>query len=79
MRAMQLRQSRTPLVEVELPDREPERGEILIAVRACGVCRTDLHVVDGELDRASLPVVPGHEIVGLAHALPLFADLTPRL
>ena len=69
MRAMQLRQSRTPLVEVELPDREPERGEILIAVRACGVCRTDLHVVDGELDRASLPVVPGHEIIGRVAAL----------
>jgi propanol-preferring alcohol dehydrogenase len=69
MRAMQLRQPRTPLVQVELPDRVPERGEILIDLRACGVCRTDLHVVDGELDRANLPVVPGHEIVGRVAAL----------
>jgi alcohol dehydrogenase, propanol-preferring len=69
MRGMQLRQPGTPLVPVELPDREPGRGEILIDVRACGVCRTDLHVVDGELDRASLPVIPGHEIVGRIAAL----------
>jgi alcohol dehydrogenase, propanol-preferring len=69
MRAMQLRQPHSPLVPVELPDREPARDEILIDVRACGVCRTDLHVVDGELDRASLPVVPGHEIVGRVAAL----------
>jgi alcohol dehydrogenase, propanol-preferring len=69
MRAMQLRQPHSPLVPVELPDREPGRDEILIDVRACGVCRTDLHVVDGELDRASLPVVPGHEIVGRVAAL----------
>ena len=69
MRAMQLRQPHSPLVPVELPDREPGRDEIRIDVRACGVCRTDLHVVDGELDRASLPVVPGHEIVGRVAAL----------
>jgi propanol-preferring alcohol dehydrogenase len=69
MRAMQLRQPRTPLVQVELPDRQPGRDEILIDVRACGVCRTDLHVVDGELDPASLPVVPGHEIIGRVAAL----------
>jgi alcohol dehydrogenase, propanol-preferring len=69
MHAMQLRQPHTPLVRVELPDREPARDELLIEVRACGVCRTDLHVVDGELERASLPVVPGHEIVGRIAAL----------
>jgi alcohol dehydrogenase, propanol-preferring len=64
MRAMQLKQPHTPLVSVELPDLEPGAGEVLVDVRACGVCRTDLHVVDGELDRANLPVIPGHEIVG---------------
>jgi propanol-preferring alcohol dehydrogenase len=69
MHAMQLRQPHTPLVRVELPDRQPARGEIRIDVRACGVCRTDLHVVDGELERASLPIVPGHEIVGRVAAL----------
>jgi alcohol dehydrogenase, propanol-preferring len=69
MRAMQLRQPGTPLVRVELPDRKPGRGEILIDVHACGVCRTDLHVVDGELDHASLPIIPGHEIVGRIAAL----------
>ena len=69
MRAMQLQQLHSPLVAVELPDREPGRGEILIDVRACGVCRTDLHVVDGELDRANLPIVPGHEIVGRVAAV----------
>ena len=43
---------------------KPGAGEILIRVRACGVCRTDLHVVDGELPQARYPIVPGHEIVG---------------
>ena len=69
MRAMQLRQPHSPLVAVELPDREPGRDEIRIDVHACGVCRTDLHVVDGELERACLPIVPGHEIVGRVAAL----------
>ena len=66
---MQLRQPRTPLAPVELPDREPGRDEIRIDVHACGVCRTDLHVVDGELDQPRLPVVPGHEVVGRIGAL----------
>ncbi len=69
MRAMQLRQLHTPLVESELPDRDPGRNEIRIDVHACGVCRTDLHVVDGELEHANLPIVPGHEIVGRVAAL----------
>jgi propanol-preferring alcohol dehydrogenase len=54
-----------PLRIVELPDPEPGAGEVLVAVRACGVCRTDLHVVDGELASPKRPwVIPGHEIVG---------------
>src|SRR5918998_1481826 len=55
---------RTPLRPAELPDPEPGPGELLIRVAACGVCRTDLHVVDGELTRPKLPLVPGHQIVG---------------
>ena len=53
-----------PLREAELPDPVPEPGEVLIGVRACGVCRTDLHIVDGELSKPKLPLVPGHQIVG---------------
>lgn len=53
-----------PLQEVELPDPAPEPGQLLIQVHACGVCRTDLHVVDGDLTKPELPVVPGHQIVG---------------
>jgi propanol-preferring alcohol dehydrogenase len=64
MRAMVLRQPRTPLVEVTSADTVPGPGQVLIAVGACGVCRTDLHVVDGELTQPKLPIVPGHEIVG---------------
>ena len=64
MRAMVLHQPRSPLVCVELPKPEPSAGQVLIRVRACAVCRTDLHVVDGELPRPKLPLIPGHEIVG---------------
>ena len=64
MRAMVLDAPREPLRLVELPDPDPEPGQVLIRVRACGVCRTDLHVVDGELPRPKLPLVPGHQIVG---------------
>jgi propanol-preferring alcohol dehydrogenase len=53
----------------ELPLREPADGELLIKVHACGVCRTDLHVVDGELREPKLPLVPGHEIIGTVAAL----------
>jgi alcohol dehydrogenase, propanol-preferring len=53
-----------PLVERELPRPEPTPGQVLVAVRACGVCRTDLHVADGELRDAKLPLVLGHQIVG---------------
>ena len=64
MRAMVLDRPGSPLAERELPDPEPGAGEVALAVQACGVCRTDLHVVDGELDRPKLPLVPGHQIVG---------------
>jgi propanol-preferring alcohol dehydrogenase len=60
---MVLTAPRAPLREVELPDPEPGPGQALLRVLACGVCRTDLHVVDGELTRPKLPLVPGHEIV----------------
>jgi propanol-preferring alcohol dehydrogenase len=52
-----------PLRPAELPDPEPGPGEVLLEVAACGVCRTDLHIVDGELDRPKLPLVLGHQIV----------------
>ena len=70
MRAMTLQQrGEGRLVEAELREATAGPGEVLIRVRACGVCRTDLHVVDGELPVAELPVVPGHEVVGTVAAL----------
>jgi alcohol dehydrogenase, propanol-preferring len=69
MRAMILDRPQQPLVMRERPVPQPAAGEILVAVSACGVCRTDLHVVDGELPDAKLPVVPGHEIIGRVAAL----------
>jgi len=69
MRAMVLRRTGEPLAMTELPDRAPGPGEIRVAVAACGVCRTDLHVVDGDLPDPVLPIVPGHEIVGRVEAL----------
>jgi propanol-preferring alcohol dehydrogenase len=64
MQAMRLNAQRAPLASVSLPDPTPGRGEVRVRVAACGVCRTDLHVVDGELPRPRLPLIPGHEIVG---------------
>jgi propanol-preferring alcohol dehydrogenase len=55
-----------PLQLVDLPVPEPAPGQLLLRVLACGVCRTDLHIVDGELTRPKLPLVPGHQIVGEA-------------
>jgi propanol-preferring alcohol dehydrogenase len=69
MRAMVLDRPRQPLVMRERPVPQPAAGEILVAVSACGVCRTDLHVVDGELPDPRLPIVPGHEIAGRVAAL----------
>jgi alcohol dehydrogenase, propanol-preferring len=54
----------TPLRAAQLAEPEPGDGQVLLAVHACGVCRTDLHIVDGELTRPKLPLVPGHQIVG---------------
>ena len=54
-----------PLVERELPEPKAGPGQVLLRVRACGVCRTDLHVVDGELPDPKLPLVPGHQVVGV--------------
>jgi propanol-preferring alcohol dehydrogenase len=64
MRAMVLERQREPLRLAELPDPEPGPGQVLLSVAACGVCRTDLHIVDGELSEPKLPLVPGHQIVG---------------
>src|ERR1700684_2217858 len=69
MYAMVLNRLRTPLAWTELPDRQPGPGEIRVKVLACGVCRTDLHVVDGELPHPLVPIIPGHEIVGRIDAV----------
>ncbi|WP_027794637.1 zinc-dependent alcohol dehydrogenase family protein [Paraburkholderia acidipaludis] len=68
MRAMLFDGTGPLLREVDLPDPEPGDGELMIHVHACGVCRTDLHVVDGELRHPKKPVIPGHEIVGTVAA-----------
>lgn len=65
MRAMVLEEIGHPLVLREVPRPIPEPFEVLIKIRTCGVCRTDLHLVDGELPRPKLPVIPGHQIVGI--------------
>src|ERR1700686_1457627 len=64
MHAMMLKQLSGALEWTELADRVPGPGQIRVRVAACGVCRTDLHVVDGELPDPKLPIIPGHEIVG---------------
>jgi len=64
MRAMRLHSAGRPLELEDIARPEPGPGEVLIAISACAVCRTDLHIVDGELARPKLPLVPGHEIVG---------------
>jgi alcohol dehydrogenase, propanol-preferring len=69
MHAMVLDRPRMPLVMRERPVPLPVDGEILVTVSACGVCRTDLHVVDGDLAHPNLPIVPGHEIVGRVAAI----------
>ncbi len=64
MRAMILEKPGTPLRSADVPTPRPGPGQVLIKVHACAVCRTDLHVVDGELTEPKLPLIPGHEIVG---------------
>src|SRR4051794_19271552 len=64
VRAMVLEQPGRPLSARELADPEPGPGDVLVEVDACGVCRTDLHIRDGEVRGSRLPVVPGHQVVG---------------
>jgi len=69
MHAMVLKKLGAALEWTDLADRQPGPGEIRVKVAACGVCRTDLHVVDGELPDLQLPIIPGHEIVGRIDAI----------
>jgi propanol-preferring alcohol dehydrogenase len=66
---MVLERQREPLRLAELPEPNAGPGQILLDVRACGVCRTDLHILDGELSEPKLPLVPGHQIVGVVREL----------
>jgi len=69
MRAMVLKTAHEKLVMEERPDPEPGPGQVRVKIDACGVCRTDLHVVDGELPDPKLPIIPGHEMVGHVDAV----------
>src|SRR5438552_11373051 len=64
MHAMQLRRLGESLMPTDMPDPEPGPGQMRVRVSACGVCRTDLHVVDGELPDPKLPIIPGHVPIG---------------
>jgi propanol-preferring alcohol dehydrogenase len=64
MRAMVFQGRGQPLIEMMLPTPQPGPGHLLLRVRACAVCRTDLHIIDGELGEPKLPLIPGHQIVG---------------
>src|ERR1700676_2449938 len=68
MRAMQLRAAKEPLRLEELPIPTPATGQVLIRISVCAVCRTDLHIVSGELSEPKLPLVIGHMIVGRVEA-----------
>jgi alcohol dehydrogenase, propanol-preferring len=69
MRAMLFEKAGQPLRSAELPCPRPGAGQVLIRVRACAVCRTDLHIADGELKQPKLPVIPGHEIIGVVQKI----------
>lgn len=69
MRAMVFHGVGQPLQMRQVPVSEPAPDQVLIRVKACGICRTDLHIVDGELDEPVLPLIPGHQIVGEVVAL----------
>ena len=58
-----------PLAVAELPDPEPAAGEILVQVHCCAICRTDLHVIEGDLPAVRLPIIPGHQVVGTVASL----------
>src|SRR5213079_221110 len=64
MRAMVLKEPKLPLELRDVPKPKPSRGQLLVRTSACAVCRTDLHVVDGELPNPKLPLILGHQIVG---------------
>jgi propanol-preferring alcohol dehydrogenase len=69
MKAMVFHVVGQPLAPEERPDPEPGAGQIRVRIEACAVCRTDLHVVDGDLTHPKLPLIPGHEIVGIVDAV----------
>ena len=69
MRAMVMEQQHSPLCLKNLPRPDPGAGELLLEIKACGICRTDLHVVDGDLTEPLLPLVPGHQIVGVVREI----------
>ncbi|WP_372786292.1 zinc-dependent alcohol dehydrogenase family protein [Phenylobacterium sp.] len=69
MQAMVLNKIGSLLQWTELPDRMPSAGQVRVKIAACGVCRTDLHVVDGELPHPQTPIIPGHEVVGRIDAV----------
>lgn len=69
MKAMQLASAGAMLIPTELPRPEPLPGQLRIRVLACGICRTDLHVLDGELPQTRYPVIPGHQIIGVVEKL----------
>jgi len=82
MKAMLLRErgpiETSPLVATDLPDPSPGRGEIRVKVSACGICRTDLHVIEGDLPPRRTPVIPGHQVVGTVDAAGKAATRFPR-
>jgi alcohol dehydrogenase, propanol-preferring len=69
MRAMVLEKIKSPLQFKELPVPQPGPGQIQVQVLACGICRTDLHIIDGELEAPKLPLIPGHQIVGVVEKI----------
>ena len=69
MRALVLAAPGRPLELREVPSPEPAPGQVLVEVIACAICRTDLHILDGELDRPTLPLIPGHQVVGTIGAV----------
>jgi alcohol dehydrogenase, propanol-preferring len=77
MRAMVLEQPRTPLREQKLAEPQPGPGQVRVRVEACGVCRTDLHVLDGELPDPKLPLVLGHQVVGAVDSVGEGVELEP--
>ncbi|HBZ55872.1 MAG TPA: hypothetical protein DEO88_10745, partial [Syntrophobacteraceae bacterium] len=73
MKAMVLRQcgpiDSNPLRCEELPDPVPDLGQVRVRVRACGICRTDLHVIEGDLPHQTQPIIPGHQVIGTVDLL----------